>query len=297
MAPLSDPRRVGHSAPYQHDASSATLFALILVIAVPALVVALAAGWRPLSGADTDSLMAWLGRLTGRGGTVATAAAANDWAIPNGWFYTQVQGQATGPDARGYAVSDANGIRFWSEYQRLGGPTYLGYPVSRRFEVDDGTAQVFQRTMLRFDSTADRIVVSRLLDRLSREGRDAELTALASIPPLELPVPSDPPPELYDDRVALLLADYPAIQAYLASAADAQALFGLPTSAVQDAGDFFVIRFQNGALQQWKRDMPWAKAGEVTAANIGELAASLGVFPADALQPMPVTAGSSVALR
>jgi len=297
MAPLSDPRRVGHSAPYQHDTSSATLFALILVIAVPALVVALAAGWRPLSGADTDSLAAWLGRLTGRGPSIVAAVPANDWAIPNGWFYTQVQGQATGPDARGYAVSDANGVRFWSEYQRLGGPTYLGYPVSRRFEVDGGTAQVFQRAVLRFDGPADRVIVSRLLDRLSREGRDGELTALASIPPLELAVPSDASSDLYDDRLATLLADYPAIQAYLAAAPDAQGLFGAPTSAVQDAGDFFVIRFQNGALQQWKREMPWAKAGDVTAANIGELAAGLGVFPAEALQPMPVTAAGSVALR
>ena len=83
----------------------------------------------------------------------------------------------------------------------------------------------------------------------------------------------------------MLLVDYPAIQAYLVAAPDAQALFGAPTSAVQDAGDFFVIRLQNGALQQWKREMPWAKAGDVTAANVGELATGLGVFPAEALQP------------
>ena len=86
MAPLSDPRRVGHSAPYQRDTSSATLVALILVIAVPALVVALAAGWRPLSGAEADSLVAWLGRLTGGGGTAVVAAPTNDWAIPTDGF-------------------------------------------------------------------------------------------------------------------------------------------------------------------------------------------------------------------
>src|SRR5207248_1710695 len=113
MAPLSDPRRIGHAAPYQHDTSSATLFALLLVIAVPALVIALAAGWRPLSASQADALGGWLGRLTGRSATASVAApAASDWAIPNGWFYTQVQGQAAGPEARGYAVSDASGIRF-----------------------------------------------------------------------------------------------------------------------------------------------------------------------------------------
>jgi hypothetical protein len=296
MAPHPDPRRIGHSAPYQHDTSSATLFALLLVIAVPALVVALAAGWRPLSGNDADALAAWLGQLTGRRATASVAPPASDWAIPNGWFFTQVQGQATGPDARGYAVSDANGMRFWSEYQRLGGSTYMGYPLSRRFEVEGGTAQVFQRAVLRYDSTADRIVVSRLLDRLSREGRDDELYARWGIPPLEMPVRANSG-EGFEDRLNLLLADYPAIQAYLANAPDAQALFGAPTSAVHDAGDFYVARFQSGALQQWKRDMPWAKAGDVTAANVGEIAAGLGVFPEEALQPMPATAVGSVALR
>ncbi len=297
MARHPDPRRIGHSAPYQRDTSSATLCALVLAIAVPALIVALAAGWRPVSSADADALGAWFARLTGRGPEVVTAAPPTDWAIPNGWFYTQVQGQATGSEARGFAVSDAGGMRFWSEYQRLGGPTYLGYPLSRRFDVDGGTAQVFQRAVLRYDASADRIVVSRLLDRLSQEGHDDELSAQASIPPLELPVPVDAPPDLYEDRLNLLLADYPAMRAYLAAAPDAQGLFGAPTSAVQDAGDFYVIRFQNGALQQWKRDVPWAKAGDVTAANIGELAASLAMFPSEALRPMPVSAGGSVALR
>jgi hypothetical protein len=298
MAPLSDPRRVGHSTPYHRDASSATLFALLLVIAVPALVVALAAGWRPMSGDDADALAAWLARLTGRAQSVESPSPATDWAIPNGWFYTELQGgQPNGPDVRGYAVSDANGMRFWSEYQRLGGPTYLGYPLSRRFEVDGGTAQLFQRTLLRYDATAERMVVPRLLDRLSREGHDEELSAQANLPPLELPVPADAPPELVEDRLNLLLAEYPAMRAYLAAAPDAQSLFGAPTSTVQDAGDFYVIRFQNGALQQWKRDTPWARAGDVTAANVGEIAAGLGLFPAEALQPMPVTAAGSVALR
>ncbi|HEY7065959.1 MAG TPA: hypothetical protein VII06_31085 [Chloroflexota bacterium] len=297
MAPLSDPRRLGHPAPYHQDTSSATLFALLLVIAVPALLIALAAGWRPLNGAQADALTGWLGRVTGRSTPAAAAPAAIDWAIPNGWFYTQVQGQATGPDARGYAVSDANGMRFWSEYQRLGGPTLLGYPVSRRYTTDNGAAQVFQRALLRYDQNADRIVVSQLLDRLSREGRDGDLETRWSIPPLEMPVPADAPPELVDDRLNVLLADYPALRAYYDSAPDGRGLFGAPTSGVQDAGDFYVVRFQNGALQLWKRDMPWAKAGDVTAANIGEIAAALGIFPDEALQPMPATAVGSVALK
>ena len=296
MAPLSDPRRIGHSAPYQHDTSSATLFALLLVIAVPALVVALAAGWRPLSADDADSVTAWLGRLTGRAPAATPAPPAKDWAIPNGWFFTQVQGQSGGPAARGYAVSDANGIRFWSEYQRLGASTYLGYPVSRRFDTASGTAQVFQRALLRYDASGDRIVVSRLLDRLNREGRDDELHDQFGIPPLEMLAPTDAGADAMQDRLSLL-ADYPAFGAYLAGAPDALTQFGVPTSAVHDTPEFYVVRFQNGALQLWKQDVPWARAGEVTAANVGEIAAGLGLFPADALQPMPAPAVGSIALR
>ncbi|HLH22359.1 MAG TPA: hypothetical protein VK066_07535 [Chloroflexota bacterium] len=297
MAPLSDPRRVGHSAPYQRDTSSATLFALLVVIAVPALVVALAAGWRPLSGSETDALLGWVGRLTGRAAPTAAVAAPSDWAIPNGWFYTEVPGDATGPDARGFAVSDANGMRFWSEYQRLGGPTYMGYPLSRRFDVDGGTAQVFQRAVLRYDTAADRVVVTRLLDRLSREGQDAELQERWSIPPLDVPAPPDVTAEVLDDRLKLLLSDYPAIRTYFADAPDAPALFGAPTSAVQETRDFYVIRFQNGALQQWKHDVPWANAGDVTAVNVGQIAAALGLFPAEALQPLPAATAGTLALK
>jgi hypothetical protein len=32
-------------------------------------------------------------------------------------------------------------------------------------------------------------------------------------------------------------------------------------------------------------DMPWARKGDVTAVNAGEIAARLGQFPADALAP------------
>ncbi len=87
MPPLSDPRRIGHSAPYQHDNSAATLFALLLVVAVPALVVALAAGWRPLSGSDIGGPGQWLAALTGRAAPAASAGpAARAWAVPGGWF-------------------------------------------------------------------------------------------------------------------------------------------------------------------------------------------------------------------
>ena len=54
----------------------------------------------------------------------------------------------------------------------------------------------------------------------------------------------------------------------------------------------FVIRTQKAVFQQWKEDVPWAEAGEVTIANGGDiteaLKKSLGWFPAEALSPQHV---------
>jgi hypothetical protein len=57
------------------------------------------------------------------------------------------------------------------------------------------------------------------------------------------------------------------------------------------------VRFQGGALQQWKEDVPWARAGEVTAANVGEMAVALGVFPDQALTPVAAARASGVAVQ
>jgi hypothetical protein len=57
------------------------------------------------------------------------------------------------------------------------------------------------------------------------------------------------------------------------------------------------VRFQGGALQQWKEDVPWARAGDVTAANVGEMAVALGVFPDQALTPVAAARASGVAVQ
>jgi hypothetical protein len=298
MAPLTDPRRPGRGAPFQPDTSSATLFALLLAVAMPALVVALAAGWRPLDADQSASLGQWVARLTGRGAAASTSPApAADWAVANGWFFTQVHGQPGAPPSHGYAVTDSDGMTFWSEYQRLGGPTVLGYPLSRRFTADGATMQVFQRGVLRYDAAAERVRPLRLLDRLHEEGRDTALAAQWGVPLLETPAPAEAPPEAVEDRLAALFADYPAFPAYLRSVPDPAATYGLPTSAVHDVGAFYVVRFQGGALQEWKQEVPWARAGDVTAANIGEIAVALGVFPDQALTPVPAAGASGVAVR
>jgi hypothetical protein len=65
---------------------------------------------------------------------------------------------------------------------------------------------------------------------------------------------------------------------------------GLPTSGITDMGDSFTIRCQRIVIQQWKKDMPWAKAGDVTVANGGDIAKSAGLVPVAAQLPLlPIT--------
>lgn len=46
-----------------------------------------------------------------------------------------------------------------------------------------------------------------------------------------------------------------------------------------------VLRTQRTVFQLWKIDVPWARAGEVTLANGGEIAKKYGLFPIEALLP------------
>ena len=46
----------------------------------------------------------------------------------------------------------------------------------------------------------------------------------------------------------------------------------------RDMGNSFVVRAQRAVFQYWKEDVPWAKKGEVTLANSGDLAKEAGVF-------------------
>jgi len=71
----------------------------------------------------------------------AAQRAAEDFAIPNGYFYTQA---APGQNGAGYRVANEASIPFWDEFQRHGGLAKLGYPVIGRFIWKDRVAQLFQ---------------------------------------------------------------------------------------------------------------------------------------------------------
>lgn len=72
-----------------------------------------------------------------------------DYDVPRGHFFTEAvtnEKQA----GLGFAVLDGGGVDMWTAYQGAGGVWTLGYPVSRRFELNGGqdVAQIFSESVL-----------------------------------------------------------------------------------------------------------------------------------------------------
>jgi hypothetical protein len=216
-------------------------------------------------------------------GAASAAEAGPDFGVPGGWFYTQTGGGG----GKGYAVTDEGGVRFWSELQRLGGVQAVGYPASQRFQWDGFTVQVFQRVIFQWRPESNGVAFVNVFDRLHDLGKDDWLRQVRQTPP---PRAFDDAGKPFDQVAAnhlAVLAPFPAIRAaYMGAAGDPIQANGLPVSDVSDTGDAFVLRAQRVVLQQWKKDVPWAKAGEVTVALGGDIAKEAGILPdASALQP------------
>lgn len=200
------------------------------------------------------------------------AGAGADFAIPSGHFFTQ-----TGAGQGGFAVVDDPQAKFWTEFQRLGGVDTVGYPISQRYERDTFLTQAFQKLILQWHPETGSFAVVNVFDEMSKAGLDAALLEKYQTPkPIEnFDAPGATWPQIVSARQALLDAN-PAIKARYFSAADPLTVFGLPVSKVEDMGSHYALRTQRAVFQQWKQDMPFAKAGEVTIANGGDIATSLG---------------------
>jgi hypothetical protein len=108
-----------------------------------------------------------------------SAESDTDFAVEGGWLYPQ-----TGPgDGTGFAVTDADDIPFFTNFQALGGVPTLGYPVSRRFEYEGFTNQAFQEAMLQWQPDSNSINFLNIYDELSGLGQDPELEASKLTPP------------------------------------------------------------------------------------------------------------------
>ena len=247
-----------------------------------------------LRWAPTTPAGAWLGHWARRAALLAVlvlmalAATAparadtHDYPVEGGRLFTQAADSDV-PDA-GFAVTDAGGLPFWTEFQRLGGVQALGYPISRRFVWDGFTVQVFQKVVLQWQPEFNGFAFVNVFDRLTLEGYDQTLEELL-VPPSEN---FDEAGLTWDQIIASrqgLLNANPALRNAYFAVDDPLRWYGLPTSRVVTYEHVHTIRLQRAVLQQWLVDLPWASAGEVTVANGGDLARGAGIFPAAVLVP------------
>jgi hypothetical protein len=206
-------------------------------------------------------------------------ARTADYAIAGGHFFSQTNGRAG--SAAGFSVTNADGIPFWDAFQNLGGVDVLGYPVTRRFELDGFTVQAFQKAVLQWrPDQGGQFFFLNTFDVLHDRGRDDWLETYRQTP---RPLDNAPDAGLPWDRVVarhLSLLDKvpPALKERFL--ADDRWLdhYGLPV-ATQDYPGSVVVRAQRATFQLWKDDVPWAAKGSVTVANGGDLAKEAGLYP------------------
>ena len=206
-----------------------------------------------------------------------------DFAVSNGWFYTQ----ASGGPGRGFVVADDPGVRFWSEFQRLGGVAGVGYPISRRFLWDGFPSQAFQKMVFQWRDSERRVYAVNVIDLLHERGRDDWLRTVRATPAIADWAADTG--KSWDEVLAghqALLTDAEIRATYFA-VSDPVTIYGLPMAPLQDLGNVLVLRAQRGILQKWLVDTAWAKAGQVTVANSGDVAKEAGILPAEALVPHP----------
>ncbi|MCY3959061.1 MAG: M23 family metallopeptidase [Chloroflexi bacterium] len=242
--------------------------------------------YRPLFGATALSLALLLvlvseSRASEHQAAVPATCAA-DFAIPEGWFYTQ-----TGGEGAGFAVWDDADAGFWTAFQDLGGIPVVGYPISQRFRQHGFTVQAFQKLVLQWDPGARRANAANTLDNMHQAGLDPWLQSFRQVPPHQaLPEDAGQPFDVITANHLALLDANADIRAEFLSVPNWLTRFGLPI-AYQDFGAVRVVRAQRVVLQQWTTDTPWARAGEVIFANSGDMAREAGLFPDSAVTPAP----------
>ena len=211
------------------------------------------------------------------------SAPALDYALPDGHFFTQANGSPLGKSATGFLLADDGGIDFWRGYQKLGGVGLLGYPISGRFEQAGFVAQATQRGILQWQPKTSSVALTNIFDQLHDAGKDAWLQSTYQVPPpVALNEKGQTFTQVTQHRLTLLNGN-PAIKARYLATPDAGDLYGLPTSAPVDFGPMIAVRFQRVVMQDWKVAEPWAKVGDVTLVNGGDVAKAAGLIPVDAI--------------
>jgi hypothetical protein len=214
----------------------------------------------------------------------APPARAVDYAIPGGRFFSQTNGRTD--SASGFGVTDDGGVPLWTAFQALGGVDALGYPVTRRFELDGFVVQGFQKAVLQWRPEQTAFNFLNTFDVLHDRGRDDWLEVYRQTP---RPLDTAPDAGLSWERVvarhvALLDKAPPPLKDRFLAEPRWMDHYGLPVS-VQDYANSVVVRAQRATLQYWKESVPWAAKGSVSIANGGDLAKEAGLFPWLAVTP------------
>ncbi|MGI5837534.1 MAG: hypothetical protein ACOX87_13735, partial [Chloroflexota bacterium] len=208
-----------------------------------------------------------------------------DYAVQDGWFYSQANGFG-GAGGVGYTVTDADGITFWTEFQRLGGVDVVGYPVTQRFIWDGFVTQAFQKLVFQWRPESNSVAFVNVFDDMARLGFDGWLAAHRHTPAaFDTSEDTGLPFEQVVTRHVALMDENPNLRQVYLDTPDWLNRYGLPVSWA-DYEHLYVVRAQRAVLQQWKTDMPWAKAGDVVVANGGDLAKEAGMWPLEAMAPV-----------
>ena len=191
---------------------------------------------------------------------VAISQGEPDFDIPNGHFYTQTGG-GTG---MGYSVTDEGGIPFWTEFLRLGGVQGVGYPASHRFLWDGFVLQVFQRVVFQWRPETGRVRFVNVFDLASRDGQGPWLLSRRGQTPPPRPGTRRAGPGSRwwrrDPWRAGRLPGDPGEPTSPRSAIRSRRT-GLRTQR-SSIWAMSCLRDQRVRYQQWKEDVPWAKAGQ-----------------------------------
>ena len=199
-----------------------------------------------------------------------------DFPVPGGHFFSQAGGQ--GQNA-GFSLVDDGAARMYSEYQRLGGLDRLGYPSSQRFSFGGFTTQATQKELLQWRPDVGRASLLNIFDVFSERGLDPELARTKQIP-----ATGDNSadthltwPQVVARHLSILDRD-PELRARYFQDHDPINDYGLP-QAIADYGAVEVIRCERAAFQLWRVATPFARPGDVTQVNAGDLAKDFGVVP------------------
>ena len=199
---------------------------------------------------------------------------------------TQAAGCLDFTEAGNYSVCDDGEANFRAAFETWG-LQKVGYPVSRRYERAGFVTQAFQKAIMQWRPDGNRVALVNIFDDLHNDGFDQTLLETRQTPK-QLPDGWDGEGLSFEQVVAkrqALLDTRPALRDAYFSVGDPLTFYGLPTSEVQDMGNHYAARLQRAVLQEWKEDVPWASAGQVTIANGGDIAKELGGLPTAALAP------------